>query len=239
MTRELERSRDTLVQVERELAWKEMARQVAHEIKNPLTPMKLSIQHLRRAYLDHAGNFGEILEQVTQTVIGQIEALSRIASEFSAFARMPRRALAICAPGEVVGEAVQLFRQDSGVEFVLTVEPGLPDIMADREEFRRACINILRNGVQAMGETGRMEITVSRSPRGVQIAFRDSGHGIPDDVKPKLFQPNFSTKTDGMGLGLAIVKKTVDDLGGTVSIQSTVGEGTTVILDIPVEQAQP
>ena len=91
MTRELERSRDSLVQAERELAWKEMARQVAHEIKNPLTPMKLSIQHLRRAYLDHARDFGEILEQVTQTVIGQIDALSRIASEFSAFARMPRR----------------------------------------------------------------------------------------------------------------------------------------------------
>jgi len=238
MTRELERNRDTLVKVERELAWKEMARQVAHEIKNPLTPMKLSIQHLRRAYLDGAQNFGEILEQVTQTVIGQIEALSRIASEFSAFARMPRRTLAPCPPGEVVAEAVQLFSQDSRVEFSLSAESDLPEIMADREEFRRACINILRNGVQAMGENGRMEITVSRSAQGVRIAFRDFGHGIPDDVKEKLFQPNFSTKTDGMGLGLAIVKKTVTDMGGTVSIESTVGEGTTVTLDIPVEQGQ-
>ncbi|HSQ76999.1 MAG TPA: ATP-binding protein, partial [Bacteroidota bacterium] len=239
MTRELERSRDSLVRVERELAWKEMARQVAHEIKNPLTPMKLSIQHLRRAYLDGAQNFGEILEQVTQTVIGQIEALSRIASEFSAFARMPRRTLAPCSPGEVVAEAVQLFSQDSRVAFNLTTEPDLPEIMADREEFRRACINILRNGVQAMSENGRMEVTVSRFAQGVRIAFRDFGHGIPDDVKEKLFQPNFSTKTDGMGLGLAIVKKTVTDMGGTVSIQSTVGEGTTVTLDIPAEQSQP
>ncbi len=239
MTRELERSRDSLVRVERELAWKEMARQVAHEIKNPLTPMKLSIQHLRRAYLDGAQNFGEILEQVTQTVIGQIEALSRIASEFSAFARMPRRTLAPCPPGDVVAEAVQLFRQDSRVEFNLTTEPDLPEIMADREEFRRACINIIRNGVQAMRENGRMEVTVSRSAQGVRIAFRDFGHGIPDDVKEKLFEPNFSTKTDGMGLGLAIVKKTVTDMGGTVSIRSTVGEGTTVTLDIPAGQAQP
>ncbi len=238
MTRELERSRDSLVQVERELAWKEMARQVAHEIKNPLTPMKLSIQHLRRAYLDRAQDFGEILEQVTHTVIGQIDALSRIAFEFSAFARMPRRTLALCQPGEVVGEAVQLFRQDSRVECVLSTEPGLPEIMADREELRRACINILRNGVQAMGGKGRMEITVVRSLRGVQIAFKDSGHGIPDDIKPNLFKPNFSTRTDGMGLGLAIVKKTVDDLGGTVSIESRVGVGTTVTLEIPGGQAQ-
>jgi signal transduction histidine kinase len=233
MTRELERSRDSLVQVERELAWKEMARQVAHEIKNPLTPMKLSIQHLRRAYLDGAKDFGEILEHVSQTIIDQIEALSRIASEFSAFARMPRRALAPCAPGEVVAEAVQLFRQDSRVTFQLTVEPDLPDIMADREEFRRACINILRNGVQAMNGEGRFEIAVGRADRGVRIAFRDFGQGIPDDVKPKLFKPNFSTKTDGMGLGLAIVKKTVDDLGGSVSIESVLGEGTTVSLIIP------
>ena len=227
-----------LIQAQRDAAWGEVARRLAHEIKNPLTPMKLSIQHLRRAYLDGAQNFGEILEQVTQTVIGQIEALSRIASEFSAFARMPRRTLAPCPPGEVVAEAVQLFSQDFRVEFNLSAAPDLPEIMADREEFRRACINILRNGVQAMGENGRMEITVSRSAQGVRIAFRDFGHGIPDDVKEKLFQPNFSTKTDGMGLGLAIVKKTVTDMGGTVSIESTVGEGTTVTLDIPVEQGQ-
>ncbi|MCC6397892.1 MAG: ATP-binding protein [Bacteroidetes bacterium] len=238
MTRELERSRDSLVQVERELAWKEMARQVAHEIKNPLTPMKLSIQHLRRAYLDGAKNFGEILEHVSQTIIDQIEALSRIASEFSAFARMPRRTLAPCAPGEVVAEAVQLFRQDSRVTFQLTVQPGLPDIMADHEELRRACINIIRNGVQAMNGEGRFEITVASAERGVRLDFRDFGHGIPDDVKPKLFKPNFSTKTDGMGLGLAIVKKTVDDLGGSVFIESTVGEGTTVTLLLPAGELQ-
>jgi two-component system nitrogen regulation sensor histidine kinase NtrY len=237
MTRELERSRDTLVQVERELAWKEMARQVAHEIKNPLTPMKLSVQHLRRAYLDHAQNFGEILEQVTQTVIGQIEALSRIASEFSTFARMPRRTLASCAPGDIVSEAVQLFRQDSRVEFDLKIDPALPMIQADREELRRGCINILRNGVQAMSGEGRMDIRVSRSLLGVQITFRDFGPGIPDEIKPKLFQPNFSTKTDGMGLGLAIVKKTVTDMGGKVSIDSAVGEGTTVTLDVPAKEA--
>ncbi|MBK7257182.1 MAG: HAMP domain-containing protein [Ignavibacteriae bacterium] len=233
MTREIARSRDSLVKVERELAWKEMARQVAHEIRNPLTPMKLSIQHLRRTYLDGAPDFPEIMERVTRTTISQIDALGRIAAEFASFARMPRRIVAACDPGEIVREAVALFRQDTAVQFEVQVDAPLPPIQADREELRRACINIIRNGVQAMGGTGTMEVRVSAAPGLVQVSFTDHGQGIPDDVKPKLFQPKFSTKTDGMGLGLAIVKKTIDDLGGTITIESAIGKGTTVVMEIP------
>lgn len=233
MTQEIARSRDSLVKVERELAWKEMARQVAHEIRNPLTPMKLSIQHLRRTYLDGAPDFPDIMERVTRTTISQIDALGRIAAEFASFARMPRRIVAACDAGEIVREAVALFKQDTAVEFALQVDSPLPPIQADREELRRACINIIRNGVQAMSGTGTMEVRVCAAPGLVQIAFRDHGAGIPDEVKPRLFQPKFSTKTDGMGLGLAIVKKTIDDLGGSIVIHSTVGKGTTVVMEIP------
>jgi nitrogen fixation/metabolism regulation signal transduction histidine kinase len=233
MTREIARSRDSLVKVERELAWKEMARQVAHEIRNPLTPMKLSIQHLRRTYLDGAPDFPEIMERVTRTTISQIDALGRIAAEFASFARMPRRIVAACDAGEIVREAVALFRQDTAVQFEVESDNPLPPIQADREELRRACINIIRNGVQAMGGTGAMEVRVSAAPGLVQISFTDHGQGIPDDVRPKLFQPKFSTKTDGMGLGLAIVKKTIDDLGGTITIESAIGKGTTVVMEIP------
>lgn len=233
MTQEIARSRDSLVKVERELAWKEMARQVAHEIRNPLTPMKLSIQHLRRTYLDGAPDFPDIMERVTRTTIAQIDALGRIAAEFASFARMPRRVVVACDPGEIVREAVALFRQDTAVQFDVQAAGQLPSIQADREELRRACINIIRNGVQAMGGAGAMEVRMSAAPGLVQIAFTDHGTGIPDDVKPKLFQPKFSTKTDGMGLGLAIVKKTIDDLGGTIAIESTVGKGTTVVIEIP------
>jgi two-component system, NtrC family, nitrogen regulation sensor histidine kinase NtrY len=237
MTREIARNRDSLIKAERELAWKEMARQVAHEIRNPLTPMKLSIQHLRRTYLDGAPDFAEILERVTRTMVGQIDALSRIATEFASFARMPRRVLAACDPGEIVKEAVALFKQDSHVQFTVDVETPLPLIQADREELRRACINIIRNGVQAMGGDGAMEVRVRGTPGVVRMAFTDHGPGIPDEIKPKLFQPKFSTKTDGMGLGLAIVKKTIDDLGGTVRIESEMGKGTTVEMEIPAGEA--
>ena len=237
MTREIARNRDSLIQAERELAWKEMARQVAHEIRNPLTPMKLSIQHLRRTYLDGAPDFAEILDRVTRTMVGQIDALSRIATEFASFARMPRRVLAACDPGEIVKEAVALFKQDSRVQFTLDMETPLPVIQADREELRRACINVIRNGVQAMGGDGAMEVRVHSAPGVVLIAFTDHGPGIPDEIKPKLFQPKFSTKTDGMGLGLAIVKKTIDDLGGTVRISSEMGKGTTVEMGIPAGEA--
>ncbi|CAG1772961.1 partial Sensor protein ZraS, partial [uncultured bacterium] len=199
----------------------------------PLTPMKLSIQHLRRTYLDGAPDFPDIMERVTRTTIAQIDALGRIAAEFASFARMPRRVVVACDPGEIVREAVALFRQDTAVRFELQAEGPLPSIQADREELRRACINIIRNGVQAMGGAGVMEVRVSAAPGLVQISFTDHGTGIPDEVKPKLFQPKFSTKTDGMGLGLAIVKKTIDDLGGTITIESTVGKGTTVVIGIP------
>ena len=237
MTLDLRASRDNLVQAERELAWKEMARQVAHEIKNPLTPMRLSIQHLRQTYRDRVPDFGEILDQVTRTVIEQIDTLSRIASEFSSFARMPRRILEVCNVRDVVTAAVQLFEQDARVMFDVTADEDLPPLTVDREELRRAFINIIRNGVQAMNGEGRIIITVKRRAETVRISFRDAGAGIPDELKSKLFQPNFSTKTDGMGLGLAIVKKTVDDLGGSVRIESEIGKGTTVIVDLPLPES--
>ncbi len=236
MARDMRRSRDELVQAERELAWREMARQIAHEIKNPLTPMKLSVQHLRQTYRDNAPDFSAILEAVTRTVIEQIDTLSRIASEFSHFARMPRRRVEACDVESVVREAVQLFRPDTRVEFKIDVEPALPPLQADREELRRAFINIIRNGVQATAGKVKIEVTVRRSATGISAAFRDYGSGISDEVRRKLFQPNFSTKTDGMGLGLAIVKKTLDDLGASIVIESVVNQGTTVVLDIPLEQ---
>ena len=233
MTRDLERSRRELVRYERELAWKEMAKQVAHEIKNPLTPMRLSVQHLRRTYADGAADFGAILDNVTRTVIEQIDTLSRIASEFSHFARMPRRNLDRQEIRPIVEEAVRLFDQESSIAFDVRVGKGLPQVIADREELRRALINIIRNGIQAMDGAGDIVITAEKEKGGVALAVTDHGKGVPEEMIDRLFMPNFSTKTDGMGLGLAIVKKTVEDLHGTVTLTSTVGEGTTVRLWLP------
>jgi two-component system nitrogen regulation sensor histidine kinase NtrY len=234
MTRDLKQSREELIRFERELAWKEMAKQVAHEIKNPLTPMRLSIQHLRQTYRDKARDFDQILDNVTRTVIDQIDTLSRIASEFSHFARMPRRQLGECNVNEVLRESVRLFAQDAGIGFDVSTDETVRPLTADREELRRAFINIVRNGIQAMDGQGKIVITTEQMETAVRISIRDFGKGIPEEVKEKLFQPNFSTKTDGMGMGLAIVKKTIDDLGGTVTISRAPHKGTVVSIELPV-----
>jgi two-component system nitrogen regulation sensor histidine kinase NtrY len=213
-----------------------MAKQVAHEIKNPLTPMKLSVQHLRQAFHDRAANLDEILDTVTKTIVEQIETLSRIASEFSHFGRMPRRKLEECDLQDVLRESIQLFEQDRNVVFSCHFAPSLPPIFADREELRRAFINLIRNGIQAMDGKGRIDIHTEHEEGEVRITIRDEGKGIPEEVQDKLFQPNFSTKTDGMGLGLAIVKKTVDDLGGTVVLVPAEGKGTAARISLPLKE---
>ena len=238
MTRNLKRNREELVRFEREEAWKEMAKQVAHEIKNPLTPMKLAVQHLRQTYRDRAPDFHTILDEVTATLIGQIETLSRIASEFSHFARMPRRNTEECDVNTILRESTGLFEQNPALRIQFNLQEHLPPIRADREELRRAFINIIRNGIQAMGEKGTMKISSGTDAGRVRIAFQDFGAGIPDDVRARLFEPNFSTKTDGMGLGLSIVKKTIDDLHGNITVESTVGMGTVVVIILPASDAE-
>ncbi len=248
MIRDLKKSRKELAVVERELAWREMAKQVAHEIKNPLTPMKLSTQHLQQAYRDKAEDFGEILESVTQTLVEQIDALGRIASEFSRFAKMPQRQYERCTVNELLLDVVHLFDQaETGekkdVDFELDFSDNIPAILADREELRRVFINIVRNSVQAIHaiasdqaklRRGEVRIRTGLDAGFVRVIISDNGCGMADEVKERLFEPNFSTKTDGMGLGLAISKKTIDDLDGRIEISSEVGKGTKVNILLPI-----
>jgi nitrogen fixation/metabolism regulation signal transduction histidine kinase len=208
-----------------------MAKQVAHEIKNPLTPMKLSMQHLRQTYKDQALNFEQVFDEVSKTIIEQIDTLSRIAGEFARFARMPRPILESVDVNAVLGEAILLFEQDATVRFIMRLDENLPSVKADREELRRAFINIIRNGIQAMNNAGQMSIGTTADQ-----TIRDEGVGMSDEVQAKLFQPNFSTKTDGMGLGLAITKKSINDIGGSIAVESKEGMGTTVVIVLPIEQ---
>lgn len=238
MSRQLERTQAEMVQAQRELAWKEMAKQVAHEIKNPLTPIKLSIQHLRRAYDDNSKEFSTLLHQVTATVLEQIDALSRIASEFSRFARMPDRNLTECHLHDVLKEACSLFEQESGVRFEFELIRSQDSVLADHDELRRMFINIIRNGVQAMDGRGTINIRTSLKESMLMVRIADDGPGIQDEIRERLFEPNFSTKTDGMGLGLAIVKKTIDDLGGKIEVETSIGNGTTFIVSLPRLEAR-
>jgi signal transduction histidine kinase len=136
----------------------------------------------------------------------------------------------------VLRESLLLFEQDATIRFESVLEDGLPSVKCDREELRRAFINIIRNGIQAMSNSGTMTVR-SRSENGKAIlTLHDEGVGMSEEVKARLFQPNFSTKTDGMGLGLAITKKIIDDLGGSIVVESKEGKGTTVIVVLPIEQ---
>jgi two-component system nitrogen regulation sensor histidine kinase NtrY len=234
MTTELKASRENLARAERELAWKEMAKQVAHEIKNPLTPIKLSIQHLVQAYRQGAKDFGDILQRVSQTVVEQIDVLTRIASEFSNFARMPERTFERVDLKQLLQETIDLFKEVQGIEFRHTFSAVPAVVVADKDELRRVFINIVRNSVQAMEKGGVIVVDLNVQHQVCSIRISDTGSGIPEEIQPRVFQPNFSTKTDGMGLGLAITRKVIEDLNGTINLRSKVGQGTTVEMNIPL-----
>ena len=248
MQQQLAESRRQLAAQERELAWREMARQVAHEIKNPLTPMKLSVQHLGRAYQKARATtpadpkFSDLFDRVTATLEEQIDALARIAGAFSSFGRLPQQRLETVDLSEVVEEAARLVEAEAAsveagprAPFRLALHPHPLLVQADREELRRVFINLFKNAFQALpGGAGRIDAqTFSHQGRAV-ATVRDTGTGIPADVQARIFEPRFSTKTSGMGLGLAITKKAIEDLRGQIHFTTEEGAGTTFEVTLPL-----
>jgi len=196
--------------------------------------MKLSVQHLRQAYRDGVKEFGSIFQQVSDTILDQIETLNRIASEFSRFARMPDRSVEACSLHQILLEVKRLFERYPGIALSTDLSAASPVVSADKEELRRVFINVIRNAVQAMEERGTLTLATDVRETTAEIRISDTGPGIPEEHRHRLFEPNFSTKTDGMGLGLAIVKKAVEDMNGSVEIESVLGTGTTVIIRLPL-----
>ncbi len=237
MTAELERSKENVAQSEREGAWKEMARQVAHEIKNPLTPMKLSVQHIEHAYESGDTNFGSVFKRVIRTLSEQIDVLTRIATEFSRFGEMPRRKYGFVSLTKIVESAVALYDAERvRIRFVIDIPKKLPFIYADDEAFRRALVNLIRNALQATEGWGVILISAREKNGLIHLKLSDTGGGMSEETLKKAFDPNFSTKTSGMGLGLAIVKKIITDMSGTISVESTLGKGTTFHIDLPARE---
>jgi nitrogen fixation/metabolism regulation signal transduction histidine kinase len=234
MAAELARSRSELATAERERAWREMAKQVAHEIRNPLTPIKLSVQHLRQAFRDGAADREQLLQRVTETVLDQIDVLSRIATEFSHFARMPDARYERAHLGRLLDEAVAIFAEVDGIRFERSTGELPVTLLADREQLRRVFINMFRNSIQAMPGGGTILLETSVEERTVVLRVKDNGPGIPPEVLSRVFEPNFSTKSEGMGLGLAIAKKVIEDHGGTIRCESAVGHGTSFEIRLPL-----
>ena len=230
MISDLEESRKNLARIEREQAWKEMAKQVAHEIKNPLTPMKLSLQHLQFLYKENRKEFARIFGKVSTTLIEQIETLTKITNEFSHFARMPERKIIKCNLEEILREVIDLFSAETKIELE-TIPNESFFVNADKEELKRVFINIIKNSVQA--NSTEIKVKLYKDANYCFINIEDNGVGIPEEILSKIFDPNFSTKTEGTGLGLPIVKRILNDINGTIEIKSEVGKGTIVMVAIP------
>ncbi|MFM2016487.1 MAG: hypothetical protein RL007_143 [Bacteroidota bacterium] len=231
MITELTKSAELLAQSERESAWREMAKQVAHEIKNPLTPMRLSIQLLERAYKDKAPDIDQKVERLSRTVIEQIDTLASIASAFSDFAKMPKPVLEEMDLREVVYNTLELFSEnDEGVEFSVNDKVNAAMmITGDREQLPRVFNNLFRNAIQAIPDDrkGKVVVELSRQKNHFIVSVRDNGTGISDEVIDKIFVPNFTTKSTGMGLGLAMVKNIVEGCNGMIWFETTKDAGTT------------
>ncbi len=233
---ELEKSAKLLAQSERETAWKSMARQVAHEINNPLTPMKLSIQQLRRTKDLNDNQFDDYFAKSTIMLIEQIDNLSRIAGTFSDFARMPEANFERVNVAARLFLVVQLFINNyEQVQIKFFGEAQEVFAYADSEQLVQVFNNLLKNAIQAIPENrkGIIEINLKQTDGQVIIEFSDNGTGIEDDAHEKLFNPNFTTKTTGMGLGLAIAKNIIELTGGMISFTTKVNVGSTFIVKLP------
>lgn len=239
MLDELSISATRLAKSERESAWREMARQVAHEIKNPLTPMKLSVQLLERSQRNGDPDFNERFENTARTLIEQIDSLSSIASEFSQFARMPEGRTELVNLNERINQSVELFRDTTNTKINFTEPAGLQVfILADNERMLQVFNNLIKNAIQAIPkkQKGRINISLRCFKGRAVVEIQDNGTGISPETESKLFQPNFTTKTSGTGLGLAIVKNIVEDAGGAIWFYSKVGKGTSFFVSFPLPQ---
>ena len=231
----LEKSSELLAQSERESAWREMAKQVAHEIKNPLTPMKLNIQHLQRVVETNPDDITDRVNKVSKMLIEQIDTLSHIATEFSNFAKLPTTNLEVVNICDVLQSVTNLFQQNTECEISLNAPDALL-IMADKEQCLRIFTNLLKNAEQSIPENrkGKIEVTAFTDKNYVTIKVKDNGCGIAEELTHRLFIPNFTTKTTGTGLGLAMVKNSVVSFNGTTSFETDINLGTTFILVFPV-----
>ncbi|MFZ2396342.1 MAG: ATP-binding protein [Smithella sp.] len=229
-----------LQKAERAAAWREVARRMAHEIKNPLTPVQLSAQRLQKKYGDKLGEEGSVFKECTQTIIDQVEVLKNLVNEFSRYARMPVTSLSLNDLNVVVAEAVLLF-QDAHKDIVFEFKPseGLPKFDLDAEQINRVMINLLDNAVAAIDKkSGHIDIIVTydEQHRKATVTVADDGRGVPASYKRKVFEPYFSTKKAGSGLGLAIVSSIISDHRGQVSVADNKPTGTIVSFQLPVSQ---
>ncbi len=225
-----------LIKAQRMAAWREVARRIAHEIKNPLTPIQLSAQRLRKRYLENLQQDGAIFDECTRTIVKQVEELKGMVNEFSNFARMPA-----CQPtpnhlNEIIRETLVLFQEGHKETRFEFVPHDLPVLDIDRDQMKRVLINLIKNSLAAIGSDGeiRIQTTYDSKLQMVRLEVSDNGCGIPDEDKGRLFEPYYSTRKSGTGLGLTIVNAIISDHNGYIRVRDNTPKGTTFLIELPV-----
>jgi two-component system nitrogen regulation sensor histidine kinase NtrY len=226
-----------LEKAQRMAAWREVARRIAHEIKNPLTPIQLSAQRLRRKYPELIDGEGSVFDECTRTIVQQVDHMKSLVNEFSKFARLPRAKLEPCSLAEIAEEALSLYRHNfSTISFSLQKDDSMPPLRLDRDQFRQVIINLLENSVHAIGQDkGEICIRLSHDPalKIARLECADTGHGIPPEIRPRVFEPYYSTKEKGTGLGLAIVSSIIADHNGFIRVRENDPRGTVFTVELP------
>ena len=235
MVAKLGESASALAKSEREGAWREMARQVAHEIKNPLTPMKLSIQYLQKAINNNQPNVKELSSSVANTLVEQIDHLSKIAADFSQFANIGNTQVELFDLHEVIGSLKELYRPDKNIIFDWRPVNNKVMVEADKTQMNRLFTNLFANAVEACnGNVCRIEVMEEQHNGTIRISIKDNGEGIAPEMQSRIFIPNFTTKSSGTGLGLAMCKGIVEQAKGRIWFETGKERGTTFHVELPV-----
>lgn len=238
----LEESANRLARSERESAWREMAKQIAHEIKNPLTPLKLGVQLLEKSWKEKDPNFDKKFEKFSKSFIEQIDSLSHIASEFSNFAKMPDTLLTEVNLKHIIKQSIEVYSQMENVtiSFIDHTDRAI-FVKGDKDQLLRSFNNLIKNALEAIpeGREGMVSIILESKTNMADVVIRDNGNGIPGHLQSRIFTPNFTTKSSGTGLGLAFVKQAIENMGGTIRYETEIHKGTSFFLRIPLMRKIP
>jgi two-component system, NtrC family, nitrogen regulation sensor histidine kinase NtrY len=240
MAKELKENQEKLIAAIRLAEWQEVARRLAHEIKNPLTPIALSIQNLQRSYENKDQDLDETFKESTQTILEEVDHLRKIVNEFSSFARMPKPQKEWIQIVDILDSTISLYENlQKNVRIIKEYSRSIPFIYADPEQLRHVFSNLIKNAIDAMSQGGILTIRIQTESDSdklfLSVEFADTGDGMTEETQKKLFIPYYSTKEKGTGLGLSIVERIVSEHGGTIKVESELGKGSRLILRFPVE----
>jgi len=224
-----------LEKAQRMLAWREVARRIAHEVKNPLTPISLYAQRLKRKYSKQISD--TVFDECTEMITNQVEHIRNLVNEFAIFARFPAADPKPCNIIPIIEETLALYKEDhEHINFSLNIKNDVPELNLDRQQIKQAMINLIDNAVAAIKTTGNITIILTNDPilKKIRLEIADDGTGISDEAKTRLFEPDFSTKKTGMGLGLTIVNNIISDHNGMITVLDNYPKGARFVIELPV-----